>query len=122
MNNLFFLAAVYPFSIIIAQRVDWRAGAQLHKVPVLTPIIREAINNVIKHSNATHVLIKLSKEDGGQCQVVVNDNGTKMDAMNNSNPSGLGLKNMKERAKVIKGTLKVHQENGYEVVLNFHQN
>jgi hypothetical protein len=82
-------------------------------------IIRESINNIIKHSNATHVSIKLTKEESGKCEVVISDNGTNPEL--NGNSSGIGLKNMQERANDISGSLKIHRENGYEVRLSFIQ-
>lgn len=82
-------------------------------------IIRESINNIVKHSNATYVSIKLTREEGGTCEVIVSDNGTNTEL--NGNSSGIGLKNMKERAKDISGNLQIHRENGYEVKLSFIQ-
>lgn len=57
-------------------------------------IFKEAINNIVKHSDATEVTIKISKEKS-DIKLDITDNGKGFDA--NNNYEGNGLKNYKKR-------------------------
>ena len=64
--------------------------------------LREAVTNVIKHSEATHCLIKLRMEsDTYHVQVV--DNGIGLQQMK----SGMGMQTMKERMQAMFGSATV---------------
>ena len=82
-------------------------------------IIREAVNNVLKHSNANKCIIKLEKERNN-FKVEIKDNGhvdeTKI------KKSGLGLLNLKERAKSIRAQLKIDHTDGYSINLEIPLN
>lgn len=66
----------------------------------LYSIAREALNNILKHSQATEVKITLSKMDGN-ILFEIQDNGVGLDALQAGSHSGLGIKGMKERADQI---------------------
>jgi len=66
----------------------------------LYSIAREALNNILKHSQATQVDISLSKMDGS-ILFEIQDNGVGLDALQAGANSGLGIKGMKERADQI---------------------
>lgn len=66
-------------------------------------IVREALSNVLRHANATRVLLHLSGSDEGIC-VTVQDNGRGMDP--DLKAAGhYGLQIMRERAASLGGTL-----------------
>ncbi len=73
-------------------------------------IFKEAINNIVKHSNATkaNVLIYLT---GGQLNLIISDNGRGLPE--NNSFSGNGLKNMQLRTQRIKGIFKTENKNGF---------
>ncbi|MCO4294795.1 sensor histidine kinase [Solitalea sp. MAHUQ-68] len=82
-------------------------------------IIQEIINNTIKHSGATQLVIKLNKESK-QLILQTSDNGKGFDfeAMKNkdvSSAGGLGLKNMESRVEVLGGHL-FHKSEPYKGV------
>jgi signal transduction histidine kinase len=81
------------------------------------PIAMEALNNVLKHSSATRVEVRLT---GGQdtFSMHVQDNGCGFDPLNVSG-GGMGLYNMAERAGRLKGRLEVRSVigQGTEIVL-----
>jgi two-component system, NarL family, sensor histidine kinase DesK len=80
------------------------------KVPLLSSIeetmlslsVREAVTNVIKHSKATHCLIKCSL-DSDSYHVQVIDNGIGLQQAK----SGMGMQSMKERMQVLFGKATV---------------
>lgn len=75
-------------------------------------ILKEASQNIIKHSQANLVECKLIEEDGNLL-IVLNDNGIGFTGKRNENPvSGNGLLNMKKRAKQISAEFEVFSEAG----------
>ncbi len=58
-------------------------------------VIKEALQNIVKHSNATEVVITLSKEAEG-LSLTIHDNGKGIE-LDNVRPFSNGLKNMKNR-------------------------
>ncbi len=81
-------------------------------------ILQEQLNNIIKHADATAVLIKLEcKSD--KIYLLVCDNGNGFD-LNNSR-KGMGLMNMQTRAENLNGSFTIHAYPGkgckVEVVL-----
>ncbi len=77
-------------------------------------IFKEAINNVLKHSNANKVEIELTKT-AGVFEMRISDNGKGFDP--EKIRYGNGLKNMKMRAANIGGSVKISQEGGVTVHL-----
>lgn len=71
-------------------------------------IAQEALNNVLKHSEATEASVHiLDKED--EVFMLIQDNGRGFDR-SQAGPSGFGLRSMEERARVLGGTFEVHPE------------
>jgi signal transduction histidine kinase len=64
-------------------------------------IIREALNNVVKHSNAAEVEISI-KPVNGSLAIMIKDNGIGFDPESQQFP-GIGLMNMKKRINDIGG-------------------
>jgi len=76
-------------------------------------IYKEAIHNVVKHSDAKHVQVLIKNEIGG-CQFFIKDDGN-MKKVNRS--TGLGLANMKMRAKSINADLEFDYKGGFGIRL-----
>lgn len=79
-------------------------------------IIQECLNNIIKHSQATHVNIHLHFEEKG-VRISVYDNGVGFDRDEvqqrlTSRPS-LGLTGMEERAALLNGTVTIQSRPGF---------
>ncbi|NOT92712.1 sensor histidine kinase [Ferruginibacter sp.] len=67
-------------------------------------IIKEAMNNIAKYSNATEADLQLTI-DNGNCMLIINDNGIGFDTQLPN--EGNGLMNMKHRAQELKGILTI---------------
>ncbi len=67
-------------------------------------IFKEAINNALKYSNCTKMLMDISLV-GKSLTIIFNDNGIGFDV--NIKRNGNGLRNMIERAKMIEGKLGI---------------
>lgn len=85
-------------------------------------IVKEALANVMKHSNATKVSI-LVREHPGIYQLLIEDNGTNggkgaINPQKERQEGGIGLENMKERIDMLKGTISIRNENGYRIFIS----
>ena len=67
-------------------------------------IVQECINNIIKHSTASHADISI-KRSGAEITITIKDNGSGFDT--GKNYSGFGLKGIKERLHILKGTVTI---------------
>jgi PAS domain S-box-containing protein len=81
---------------------------ELEKATNLFRIAQEAIQNAIKHGNATEIRITLDLT-GKEASLTVSDNGTGFPAHRPAPPpgSGMGLKIMHHRAGLIQGTMEI---------------
>lgn len=79
-------------------------------------VLKESINNVMKHSGATEVVIDVHFTDGNQLIVAIADNGKGIDA-EKLNQFGNGLKNMKRRMESIGGSFNISSSNGTKIIL-----
>jgi len=95
-------------SNLTAARADSVVETHLYR------IAQEALNNVVKHSKATHVAVLLEKTADGVV-LVVEDNGVGFDpesAVSADQGHGLGLVGMRERANLIGGEIEMESEAG----------
>ena len=75
-------------------------------------IVQESLTNVSRHAQASHVLVRLARSNGG-LQVVVQDDGVGFDpAKVLEQPGRFGLAGMQERARRLGGELWVESERG----------
>lgn len=93
-------------------------------------IIKEALNNVMKHSDAAKVQILL-REHPGIYQLVIEDNGRCASDGGNLQESpevlqegsemgasrGMGIRNMQERVSAMGGTFQVKRTNGFRIYI-----
>ncbi len=69
-------------------------------------IIQELISNVLKHANASEIVIQLIFNQNG-LNLIVEDNGNGFDVNNIPKDGGMGLKNVLSRVDEIKGQLNI---------------
>lgn len=79
----------------------------------LIAILKEALSNVIRHSNATRVRVAL-REHPALYQLIVNDNGTQQ----GPEGQGMGLKNIAQRVEALGGILSINREEGFTVFVS----
>jgi len=82
---------------------------------IIFRIAQEALNNIIKHANACHISVTLNYEEK-MFGLLIEDDGegfinTQLDSAI-LNESGIGLTNMKNRAQLIGGLLKINSVKG----------
>ena len=88
---------------------------------ILFRIIQESINNILKHSRAKNVAIKL-EDDHDTLQITITDNGKGFNT--NIINDGSGLKNMELRAKLIHAEFSIQSklEEGTKTIITYYKN
>jgi ligand-binding sensor domain-containing protein/signal transduction histidine kinase len=75
-------------------------------------IVKEAFHNVLKHSNASQVRVRLDVNDGA-LGILIEDNGRGFNTASHEKPGkGNGLRNMEKRARAIHSEFSVTSEPG----------
>jgi signal transduction histidine kinase len=69
-------------------------------------VLQEALHNAAKHSQVSHFDVDL-KGIPGEIQLTISDAGVGFDVESANNGRGLGLISMRERVKVVKGTISI---------------
>lgn len=75
-------------------------------------IIKEALHNATKHSNATKISLIL-REQPAFYQLIIHDNGSQINMKN----SGIGMYNMKERVEKMHGFFNLHTDDGFQIFI-----
>ena len=76
-------------------------------------IIKEALSNIMKHSNATSCLISIY-EHPAFYQILIHDNGTRKTSLTSG---GIGITSMEERIESFHGKLHIHTDNGFKIFI-----
>lgn len=85
----------------------------------LISIIKEALSNVIRHSNASQVRITL-QEHPALYQLCVEDNGTRIAPgclKPGNDPGGIGLANIRDRIRILNGNLQISADSGFRIFI-----
>jgi Signal transduction histidine kinase len=72
-------------------------------------LTREALSNVVRHAQAGRALVRLART-GSNAEIRIEDDGVGFDVRSDS--AGNGLRNMRERAAAMGGTLHVTSKAG----------
>jgi len=113
MNDLGFRATIeeliqqYESLHLFHIRLDWQLAHDLsdkHLRLNLYRIAQELLNNIVKYAKASEVILLL-KEEGPELLFRISDNGVGFDEQNTT--AGLGLKNIRTRAELYKGSVEV---------------
>lgn len=81
-------------------------------------IVKEAMTNIIKHSDATRVSV-LVREHPGMYQMVIEDNGSGADTWS---VPGIGLTNMEDRVRGLAGNIVFSNDNGFKILISVPKN
>jgi two-component sensor histidine kinase len=97
----------------IIENVEGKKFIDPEKRQAIYLIFKEAITNILKHSDGKHVKIFFTEEKYN-IRLSIRDDGS---AKPPSHSDGLGMSNMKMRAEKISGTLTATYDNGFLVEL-----
>ncbi len=87
-------------------------------------IVKEALHNVTKHSDAQWVQV-VAREHPGLYQLIIEDNGTGCPAEgekgypahNQEGSQGIGIRNMKERVDGFGGNMEIRTQGGWRIYI-----
>ncbi|MFC4596846.1 sensor histidine kinase [Cohnella hongkongensis] len=82
-----------------------------HQWGLLEACLKEALTNVVRHSQATSVEVDVQVTES-IARLLVGDNG----AATLRRPAGSGLRSLQLRARAMEGSLSIHRENGFLLV------
>ena len=102
-----------PVAVEVDAALSATLSARSHDIVQLT---REALSNITRHSRAKHAVVRLARQ-GSHAVLAIEDDGVGFDADGPS--SGSGMRNMRERAATMDGTLRVSTSNGKGTRLSF---
>ena len=88
--------------------LDSKTGITIYR------IIQEAVNNAIKHSSASKIVVSI-EEESSQIILKISDNGTGFNILEIE--KGNGLKSLEKRAKEINATIEFENQNGTQIEL-----
>jgi signal transduction histidine kinase len=77
---------------------------------VIYRIVQELLNNIVKHANATEVLVQLMRHDTN-LTITIEDNGKGFDISSSEN-KGSGLNNVRSRVDYLKGQMDIQSYPG----------
>jgi signal transduction histidine kinase len=102
---------------LMAENFDRRLGLHPQVARVIFAILQEAINNARKHARAKNVTVRLRYDrEVKQIETAVEDDGTGFDLERveegYDQRYSFGLVNMRERASLIEGVLRIESEVG----------
>lgn len=89
-------------TVVFRNRLDQEARIALYR------IAQEALTNIERHAQATHVTVALrGTRKGAQLRITDNGSGMPMTKPSRKSDSGLGLRNMQERVEQLGGSLRI---------------
>lgn len=115
LNDKLKISFVYP----TGSEAPTLSGSQ---TLLLFRIVQEAVQNVIRHANATIMEIAISYNDTGKnLQLQISDNGNGF-LKNEDDYTGLGILTMRDRAKLLNGKLQIgdNQTGGSTISLSLN--
>lgn len=77
-------------------------------------IVKEALSNIVKHSNADTVEVVL-REHPAFYQILIQDNGS---SIHQGDGTGIGLENIKERVQDFSGTVAIDSRQGFRIFIH----
>ncbi len=71
-------------------------------------LLQESLCNIVKHASAKHVAVTLGSTEQGEVELIVADDGIGFDtARVCEGQKGMGIVGMRERARLVGGTVKI---------------
>lgn len=111
LNNSGIIKVVYQSMGMENKKIEQSLALGIYR------IVQELLNNVVKHSAATKVLVQLFAEKE-KLNVNVEDNGKGMDMAQLEKTGGMGWKNIRLRAGLLNGYTDIQSEPGKGTAVN----
>ena len=115
INKTGIIKVIYQSMDIEDKEIDQTTAITVYR------IIQELLNNVIKHAQATEVLVQVFRQ---MSKLVINveDNGKGFDVKLSEEKGGMGWKNIRSRVEMLKGSIDIHSAPGKGTSVNLELN
>lgn len=110
------MTEAHPFTVRV-ESIGMTTRMEESKEVFIYRIIQEALNNIIKHADASDVLIQLSETEE-EFHFIIEDDGKGFDPAQIE--TGLGLKSIRSRVDFLKGALDIDTKKGVGTTLSWH--
>ncbi|WP_172954406.1 sensor histidine kinase [Solibacillus sp. R5-41] len=87
----------------------------VHSESVISMCLKEAVTNIIKHSEATICRINFYQSED-EFKITIQDNGVGLDRSKRLN-GGNGLKGMQERIEFLNGAIEIESDQGTAIII-----
>ncbi|MBP5159647.1 MAG: sensor histidine kinase, partial [Lachnospiraceae bacterium] len=96
-------------------RLDYTGAAGMSREDkyCMLAVVKEALSNIAKHSNASFARITVRSHESMH-QLMIEDNGN---VSINSDGKGIGLENIENRVKELGGTVYFSDANGFRILI-----
>jgi PAS domain S-box-containing protein len=110
------------FALLTRIQVSYKTRGSFGSVPpevalCVFRVTQEALQNVAKHAHVSEAEVELIRGEG-EIRLTVSDRGVGIELSRAGNPWGLGLVSMKERARLVNGTLEIQAAIGLGMTLS----
>lgn len=106
------LAEAPGLQSFVSVDIDIRLPSSVRPNPIATDhilaIVSEALANIVRHAHAQHVTLR-ALEGGSTLEIEIDDDGRGFDE---KSPRGFGLRNMRDRARLVEGELTIEGNPG----------
>ena len=101
--------SVHPPDLSVDNRLAW----------TLYRMVQESLTNVVRHAQATEVIVSLYRDASGKIGLDINDNGKGFSQDEQGARISFGLIGMRERAAMLGGEMKIQSEPGVGTSIEF---
>ena len=121
LDDLGLEMAIRNLALDVASRGDFAIATKISdQLPDITPdieqsiyrIIQETLENIIRHAHAKKVEITL-EQDNQHLMLIISDDGVGFDYQSAGHEDKLGIKGIRERTAIMRGSLNILSEPGF---------
>lgn len=102
----------FEYQFICVEALEERTRLAANVQMQIYRIMQEAVNNICRHANATHVKVLVGASPEGDFELTIEDDGGNFDANIDKHHDGRGLANMRARARLIDAEISWSQREG----------
>ncbi|RZK02797.1 MAG: hypothetical protein EOO43_23280, partial [Flavobacterium sp.] len=101
-------AGITQVALKVADEINGLRLTQQNKLSIYR-IVQEVLNNMIKHANASHISIDMTKADDNML-ISIKDDGDGFDLSKINDSKGIGWKNISARVHLMDGDMNIKSE------------
>lgn len=113
--------AILDYCNSLATGQDFKIDCELHGLDeeinsttqvIFYRIIQELVNNAVKHSGATQILVQVFRHEGNHFAITIEDNGKGFETEKTNLMESAGMRSIQSRVNYLKGTMDIKSKPG----------